>query len=183
MKDIMMLFGGKSISTLGFGLGHSLAPVFVAEIAPNEFRGICLVLVNTMIVIGQWACALVAYGGNFITGDWGWRIPVLMQLVPPTLMLILGIPLLPESPSWLLMHGKRDEAVKSLRKFNGPDFDTDLALATLEATLQKEQEISSMKSSYLDCFRGPNGRRTMIVCFVYLAQQFIGAGFVAGYLP
>lgn len=43
--SIMMLFGGKLMATLGFGLGHSLAPVFVAELAPVKLRGFCLTLV------------------------------------------------------------------------------------------------------------------------------------------
>ncbi|RSL82986.1 hypothetical protein CEP52_016835 [Fusarium oligoseptatum] len=134
--SIMMLFGGKLMSTLGFGLGHSLAPVFVAEIAPDELRGVCLTLINTMIVIGAWGCSLVGYGGTFIDGDWGWRMPIFAQLVPPVLMLILGFFLLPESPSWLLMKGQHERAAQCLRKFR-----------------------------------------------VYVAQQFVGSGFVSGYLP
>lgn len=43
--SIMMLFGGKVIATLGFGLGHSLGPVFVAELAPVKIRGVCLALI------------------------------------------------------------------------------------------------------------------------------------------
>lgn len=42
---IMMLWGGKLLATLGLGLGHSLGPVFVAELAPTKMRGICLTLV------------------------------------------------------------------------------------------------------------------------------------------
>lgn len=42
---IMHLFGSKLVATFGFGLGHSLGPVFVAEMAPVKLRGICLVLV------------------------------------------------------------------------------------------------------------------------------------------
>ncbi|KAK7424203.1 hypothetical protein QQZ08_008691 [Neonectria magnoliae] len=56
---IMMIFGGKLISTVGYGMGHALAPMFVAEIAPDDIRGFCLILVNAMIVLGQWACAPV----------------------------------------------------------------------------------------------------------------------------
>lgn len=44
-KTILELFGGKIIATFGFGLGHSLGPVFVAELAPSKLRGICLTLV------------------------------------------------------------------------------------------------------------------------------------------
>jgi SP family general alpha glucoside:H+ symporter-like MFS transporter len=42
---IMMLIGGKLISILGYGLGHALSHVYVAEIVPDNLRGICLTLV------------------------------------------------------------------------------------------------------------------------------------------
>lgn len=68
----MSLFGGELLSTFAFGLGHSLGPVFVAELVPSKIRGICLSLVvslalygvsgyltgffmqNTMIVLDPW---------------------------------------------------------------------------------------------------------------------------------
>ena len=43
--SILMLFGGKLVSSVGFGLAHAIAPVYVAEIAPDMLRGICLTLV------------------------------------------------------------------------------------------------------------------------------------------
>lgn len=136
-----------------------------------------------MIVIGQWSCALVGYGGSFVSNDWGWRIPILTQLLPPTLMVVLGLALLPESPSWLILQGQHDKAMAALRKFNGPQYDAAQAVAVLEATVQKERELASEGASYIECFKGVNLRRTLIVCLVYIAQQFVGANFVAGYLP
>ncbi|CRK26659.1 hypothetical protein BN1723_015887 [Verticillium longisporum] len=68
-ESAMAILGCKLVSTLGLGLGHVLAPVFVAEIAPDELRGVYFTLTNTMIVSGQWGCALVAYGGSFIASD------------------------------------------------------------------------------------------------------------------
>ncbi|KAJ3956599.1 hypothetical protein N0V92_006834 [Colletotrichum tropicale] len=182
-NSIMMLFGGKLISTVGYGLGHTLGPVYVAEIAPDSLRGVCLILINTMIVLGQWSCALVGYGGSFIESDWGWRLPVFTQLVPPVLVLVLGGLLLPESPTWLLMKGRKEEAAKALRKFNGPKHNVEETLAIMETTLEKEKELNDRGASYLECFKGPNLRRTTIVVVVYLAQQLAGSNFVASYLP
>ncbi|KAI8308609.1 General alpha-glucoside permease [Colletotrichum sp. SAR11_59] len=180
-NSIMMLFGGKLISTVGYGLGHTLGPVYVAEIAPDSLRGVCLILINTMIVLGQWSCALVGYGESFIESDWGWRLPVFTQLVPPMLVLVLGGLLLPESPTWLLMKGRREEATKALRKFNGPKHNVEETLAIMETTLEKERELNNRGASYLECFKGPNLRRTTIVVVVYLAQQLAGSNFVPSY--
>ena len=44
-NSIMMVFEAKLISTLGYGLGHALCPVCVAEIVPDNLREICLTLV------------------------------------------------------------------------------------------------------------------------------------------
>lgn len=179
----IVIFGGKLISTLGFGLGHSLSPVFVAEIAPDEMRGVCLALINSMIVIGGWSGALVAYGGWFNNNDWAWRMPFLTQLVPPVTMLVLAVPLLPESPLWLIMKDRREEALAAIRKFNGPDCpDVDTKLLVLEEAVRQEKALSQQQSSYLDCFKGTNRRRTTIVLMAFLSQQSGGSLFIGGYL-
>ncbi|KAH8629487.1 maltose permease [Alternaria alternata] len=136
-----------------------------------------------MIVVGQWSCALVGYGGSFINNDWGWRMPILAQLLPPILMVVLGTILLPESPSWLILHGQHEEAMAALRKFNGREFDATAAVAALEAAVERERTLESESASYFECLEGVNLRRTLIVCLVYIAQQFVGANFVQGYLP
>ncbi|KAL2214751.1 general substrate transporter [Sarocladium strictum] len=182
--SIPMIFGGKLISTLGFGLGHSLGPVFVAELAPVKMRGLCLVLINTMIVLGQWLNSLVIYACNTrYFNDLAWRIPIITQLIPPGL-LVLVLFFLPESPTWLLINGRREDAAKAFRRFNGAGFDVDAALAVADIAIAKEREARLLEKSsrWLDCFRGTNLRRTTIIAMVYLSQQFIGVNFISGYL-
>ncbi|KAK7402689.1 hypothetical protein QQX98_011553 [Neonectria punicea] len=173
--SIYMIFGGKLLSTLGFGLGHSLGPVFVAELAPTKMRGVCLVLI--------WLNSLVVYSSKGYDSDMAWRIPVITQVIPPGILLI-ALTILPESPTWLLINGRRDDAAKSYRRFNGPEFDVDGAIEVastaiaLEAEARKEQE----SSNWLEVFKGTNRRRTTIMVMVYISQQFIGVNFVSGYL-
>ncbi|KAI0123760.1 maltose permease [Xylariales sp. AK1849] len=185
-STIPELFGGNLIGCFGFGLGHSLGPVYVAELAPMKLRGVCLALVNTMIVIGQWLSSGAVYSASSRyddDDDRTWRIPIITQLIPPAIILI-GSLMLPESPSWLIIKGRREEAAKAFRTFNGPKFDVSGAMAVMTAAVMQEQELEQASRSYswIDCFKGPNGRRTLIICMVYVAQQFIGVNFVAGYL-
>jgi Na+/melibiose symporter-like transporter len=53
-------------------------------------------------------------------------------------------------------------------------------VATL--AIRKEQEETAEGGSWLQCFKGSDGRRTLIICMVYIAQQFVGVNFVGGYL-
>ncbi|SPO05391.1 related to MFS alpha-glucoside transporter [Cephalotrichum gorgonifer] len=180
---IMMLWGGKLLATLGMGLGHSLGPVFVAELAPTKMRGICLTLVNTMIVLGQWLNALCIMGSKSLDGDQQWRIPLITQIISPSLLLC-GYFFLPESPSWLIIKGRTEEAAKSFRRFNGPNFNVDEAVAVTKAAVEAEAEVSrsGAVTDWLQCFKGPDGRRTLIICMVYISQQTIGVNFISGYL-
>lgn len=56
-------------------------------------------------------------------------------------------------------------------------------MALMEATIEKEKNLQTDKATFMDCFKGPNRRRTVIVLMTFLAQQFSGSGFIAGYLP
>ncbi|KAL3462141.1 general substrate transporter [Aspergillus heterothallicus] len=172
-NTIMQLFGGKLLGAFEFGLGHSLRPIFVAELAPVKVHGLCLALVNTMIVLGQWLNSTAVLGSSDRTDSLGWRIPIITQLIPPGILLV-GLPFLAESPSWLIMKGRPEEAAELFRRFNGSRFDVDAAMAVTAAAVAQEQELARTGSAWLDCFKGSDGRRTLIVCMVYIAQQFIG---------
>lgn len=209
-NSIITLFGGKLLASIGFGLGEFTSPVFVAEIAPDHLRGVCLALIvrlpstsaaprprqiwlgtdqgrvqNTMIVIGQWASSLTVYGCKLRSEADAWRIPLICQIAAPSLLFLIGVGVLPESPSWLLMRNRRDDARKALQTFWGPNHDAaeiEASLDRVETAIQLERSSAESKASWIECFRGPNLRRTTIVVMVFLAQQLIGVNFVVGYL-
>lgn len=136
-----------------------------------------------MIVLGQWLASLVILATSERGDDSAWRLPLITQLIPPGLILV-GLPFLAESPSWLINKGRRDDAIKSFLRFNGPKFNVDAAMANAEAAVAQEQEHNKAanQTSWLQCFKGSDGRRTLIICMVYISQQFIGVNFIGSYL-
>ncbi|RSM12504.1 hypothetical protein CDV31_006345 [Fusarium ambrosium] len=183
--DVYTLFGGKLLGNMGVGLGFSLGPVFVAELAPESFRGLALAFMNTMIVLGQWANSLTIYGCSFRHDEWAWRLPLFVQVIPPGILLILSLLILPESPSWLMIHGKEEQALRALKIFEGKGVDAEASLEAIKRAVEMEKAASQTQkeSSWRDCFKGPNLRRTIIVIMVFCGQQWVGVTFIAGYLP
>lgn len=64
---------------------------------------------------GAIPAAAVTFGTNYITSNLSWRLPLILQAVPSGLVVCL-VWLLPESPRWLIMRGRNEEAKAFLVK-------------------------------------------------------------------
>lgn len=97
------------------------------------------------------------------------------------MVLLIGLCFAPESPYWLARRGRRDDAKRALEKLTSnkdcPDLDAMLVLIEETDLLEREYEAST---TYLDCFKGSNLRRTEICTMVYLIQV-IGGNPLIGY--
>lgn len=104
-----------------------------------------------------------------------------LQLPLPLLVLSLGF-LLPESPRWLLANGRRDQALKSLRKIRtkSTQQETEMEVATMQDSLDREAEMT--KGTWSDCFKGRNLFRTHIVTAVASFGPSQGFSFITSYL-
>ncbi len=90
--------------------------------------------------------------------------------------LIVGISFAPESPWWLVRKGRNEDARKSLCRLTSTDSETDIdhTISMMRHTNELEKEIGA-GTSYWDCFRGVNLRRTEITCITWLIQSASGA--------
>lgn len=126
---------------------------------------------------------LITVGGLIATGinkafathtnPAGWMIPVGITLVFPV-MVLMGLPWIPEAPRWLLFRGRRDDAVKTLKRVR-PKADVDAGMCELEIDAIAEALAGTPeKGSWFDLMRGTNRRRTLIVIFAMVGQQLTG---------
>ncbi|KAK4496491.1 hypothetical protein PRZ48_012471 [Zasmidium cellare] len=117
--------------------------------------------------------------GTLVAGErsdqWAYRIPYALQWVWP-IPLLVGILFAPDSPWWLSRRGRHDDAKKALQRLtsNTPEADLDQTVAMMRHTDELEKEISS-GTSYWDCFKGVDLRRTEITCLAWAIQPLCGA--------
>ena len=128
-----------------------------------------------------------------MVGEWSWRLPFLLQLIPG-FILGAGILTLPFSPRWLVSKGRDDEALSSLARLRQLPAENQRVLQEwfeIRAEVQFHREINTKRHSYLqsgsnwdtiklefvswaDCFSRGCWRRTHVGIGLMFFQQFVG---------
>ncbi|KAF5657467.1 putative alpha-glucoside transport [Fusarium denticulatum] len=169
-----MLVAGNFLCGLPWGLFSVLAPAYASEICPTPLRGY---LAN--FVCFCWAAGMLISSGvqkafSQVDGQSAYRIPYAIQWAWP-LPICCILWFAPESPWILVRRGKDAEAeaiVKRLSAKNEP-VNTTAVISMMQHTIIAEQQMED-GTSYWDCFKGTNLRRTEISCMVFMCQQFGG---------
>jgi SP family general alpha glucoside:H+ symporter-like MFS transporter len=89
----------------------------------------------------------------------------------------------PESPWWLVRRGRKEQALKSIKRLgrrNGTQANAEDTLSMIERTVSIEKHTGG-EPGLLDLFKGTDLRRTIITCLIYASQNF--AGNLIAYVP
>jgi MFS transporter, SP family, general alpha glucoside:H+ symporter len=175
-----VFFGGRFLGGFSTGGTNSICMAYIGEITPLPLRGVLTASLPISLIIGALSSALVV---NF-TGDqstrWAYRIAFVSGYgFMGTAALLL--PFMPESPWWLVSHGKPERAMQALRKLGYSEGDdAEVKMAEIKRVLAKTEEETS-GATYTECFRRSNLRRTMIAAMPLTIQTFSGVAFVGSY--
>jgi SP family xylose:H+ symportor-like MFS transporter len=110
----------RFIAGIGVGMASMLSPLYIAEISPAKIRGRNVAINQLTIVIGILITNLV----NYTLADNGpdvWRWMFGLGVVP-SLLFLIGVIFLPESPRWLLQAGKVERAKQILAKIGSEEY-------------------------------------------------------------
>ena len=115
---LMML--GRVIYGLGIGTAMHVAPLYIAETSPDALRGKLVSLKEAAIVLG----IVIGYvAGSIFGGEGNWRA-VFESALPFEGLMLIGSFIVPESPRWLALRGRTDEAVQVIQEVQGIDVAT-----------------------------------------------------------
>ncbi len=103
---------------MGVGASSVTAPIYISEIAPADRRGRLVALFQFNVVFG----ILISYFSNYILGQLGensWRLMLGIQAVPSLVFLLL-LKFVPESPRWLILKKGKVEMARAILAIINP---------------------------------------------------------------
>jgi sugar porter (SP) family MFS transporter len=172
--SFIFLVLSRIILGVAVGIASALIPTYLAELAPPEKRGGISSLFQLMIMSG----ILLAYISNYLLSNlfYGWRWMVALAAVP-SLVLMIGSFVLPESPRFLVKQGRNQEALAVLERFAS---NKEFAVSELR-DIQEKAKIQEVR------FRALFGKtvRPVLIMAAGLAifQQVMGCNTVLYYAP
>ncbi|BGP35046.1 high affinity glucose transporter [Rhodotorula toruloides] len=188
-KNVGALVGGRVVAGLAVGLASAIVTIYQAEITKPQLRGRIVfrsIWHKAIYVPQRWTIRVVLTPSicNYIESDKSFRIPWALQLIPGAILGSLMF-IFPESPRWLMDHGRDDEALQILADVHAAG-DTEDPLVQLEFSEIKRQiafDNQQGAKSYLDLLKPDVRLRVFLGCADQMWSQLSGMATVACTLP
>jgi sugar porter (SP) family MFS transporter len=136
----------RFIGGLAIGGSSVIGPMYIAEIAPPDWRGRLVGFFQVNVVVG----ILIAYMSNALIGflhlgahQWRWQLGVSGI---PALLFLMTLYFIPRSPRWLVMSSHSDEALEVLRLTGVSDPKQELDEIAASVHLERASSADSLFS-------------------------------------
>lgn len=183
----------RVVGGVGVGIASVITPAYIAEISPTAVRGRLASLQQLAITFGILVALLsdqlfaltaddvssgspIALGASLF-GLEAWRWMLLIEVLPALLYVVVALRV-PESPRYLVMANRDDEAAVVLRSVLGP-VDVDAKVASIRESVDRDAKLE--KSASL------KGSRFGLLPIVWVGiilsvfQQFVGINVIFYY--
>lgn len=174
-QDVATIIVFRVIMGLAVGAASVTVPVYLSEIAPARDRGRLSGLNQLMISSGILLAYLVNLGLSPL-GAWRWMFAL---AAVPSVALFAGAWFQPESPRWLLSHGREDDARAVLAR-SRTESELEAELAEIREVLATERRGAGFRQLFAD-----RRMRAVLLLGIGLAflQQIIGINTIIYYAP
>ena len=175
--NLPMFEGARFFMGFGNSLAQLSAPLLLTEICHPQHRARVTAVYNCLWNVGALICSWISFGTQYMDNSWSWRIPTLVQALPSVIQLMF-IFWIPESPRWLLSKERTEDALQMLGKYHA-DGNIDDPLVQFEFEEIKEtirlEFLAKKSSSFADFIRTKGNRyRLMLIISLGLFSQWSG---------
>lgn len=181
---VARFFGG-----IGIGVASGLSPMYIAEVAPTSIRGRLVSLNQLTIVLGILAAQITnwliadpipaSFSSAEIAASWNgqmaWRWMFWAAAFPAVVFCVMAF-FIPESPRWLAMKSREEEAFSILYKIGGNAYAKNELQAVKEA-----QEKDSSQAGLATLFSKPYRKVLLIGVVIAFFQQWCGTNVIFNY--
>jgi SP family galactose:H+ symporter-like MFS transporter len=177
-----ILIGARFILGTAVGVASFTAPLYLSEISPQSVRGAMISMYQLMITIGiviaflsdAWLASYASFDG--VVGG-HWRVMLGIIALPAAVMFV-GVLFLPESPRWLFLKNRKDDAVAVFHRMHLADDEIAMEVREIEQSLQVKQNGFHM------FLQNPHFRRAIFLGMgLQTIQQLTGINVVMYYSP
>jgi sugar porter (SP) family MFS transporter len=167
------LITGRIVSGIGIGIASFIAPMYIAELVPAKVRG-SLVAVNMLAITSG---IVAAYMVDYVFSSSGeWRYMFGLAAIP-SIALVIGMWLLPDSPRWLISKSKVEQAKKILQRARTVS-DVNPEITDIQKSMEK-QGAGGIKGLLQPSLRMP----LIVGLGLAVFQQLTGINTVIYYAP
>jgi len=164
------LLGGISV-----GASSVLSPMYVAEVVPTRYRGSMVSVYQLTITLGILVSYLINYGLHGLENNWRWMFATGTL---PSVLFFIGLFFIPESPRWLMIRGRKNEALNIMTRI-ADEKQARLELQGIESSIQNRKAASGLGELF-----APQWRRPMIIgLLLAVFVQMTGINTVIDYAP
>lgn len=156
-----LFIGARLFGGLAVGAASVLSPMYVAEVAPPDKRGMLVSIYQLTITLGILVSYTINYGLHDIPNNWRWMFA---SGIIPSVVFFTGLFFIPESPRWLFKAGRHDESRKVLARIGGEEM--------------AEKELREIEDSLKDY----TGKVSLGELFKPLNRKVVLAGFILAVL-
>ncbi|MCP9319265.1 sugar porter family MFS transporter [Acetobacter persici] len=172
--SVASMICGRGLMGLAIGIAAFTSPLYLSEIASENTRGAMISTYQLMITVGIFL-AFISDTLFSYHGQWRWMFGV---IAIPGVLFVIGVLFLPYSPRWLMMKGRREEALAVLTDLRPTPHEAHAEIRAIDEQLQQRQGGVAL------LWQNANFRRSILLGMLLQAmQQFAGINVVMYYAP